>query len=215
MFQIHLYRQGDFTRTKCDANPACREEISVIQPGETMRHLQCELKASNACSILDHCQFFNETDLAKKCLDIIERNTEEALASDDFMSISSETLGVILDSAQLAMTEVKLFEKAFDWAQRRIDRSQNVRAVLGNNVYKIRFPIMTSGEFTEVVCSKDVLTQEEQIQIFKYLASPKTVDKPKAFCCEARRAQPPSHRQVNGKPLKSIHLHCIVVNVSN
>ena len=151
--------------------------------------LDNELKASNACSILDHCQFFGEKNLSKKCLDIIERNTEEALASDDFMSISSETLGVILNSAHLAMKEVKLFEKAFEWASNRSDRTLNIRTALGNNLFKIRFPCMTNQEFTEIVCTKDVLTEREQLQIFKYLASPQTSEQPKSFCCDARKSK--------------------------
>ena len=118
---------------------AKKYQLSILVK-RCVNFLDNELKASNACSILDHCQFFSEKDLAKKCLDIIERSTEEALASDDFMSISSETLGCILDSAQLAIKEVKLFEKAFEWASNRTDRTLNVRTVLGNNLFKIRFP---------------------------------------------------------------------------
>ena len=152
--------------------------------------LDNELKASNACTILDHCQFFGENDLSKKCLDIIERNTKEALASDDFMSISSETLGVILDSAHLAMKEIKIFEKAFKWASKRTNKTLNARAALGHNLFKIRFPLMTHQEFTESICTKDVLTESEQLQIFKYLASPKIGGKPKSFRCDARKAKP-------------------------
>ena len=151
--------------------------------------LDNELKASNACSILDHCQFFDQKDLSKKCIAIIERNTEEALASDDFINISSETLGCILNSAHLAIQEAQLFEKAFKWASNRTNGTLSVRAVLGNNLYKIRFPCMKNQEFTDIVCSNDVLTEGEQLQIFKYIASPENSGKPKSFCCDARKAK--------------------------
>ena len=179
---------------------AKKYQLSILVK-QCVNFLDNELKASNACSILDHCQFFDEKELAKKCLEKIERSTEEALASDDFMNISSETLGVILDSAHLAMNEVKLFEKSFEWASKRTGQSKSIRAVLGNNLYKIRFPTMTNREFTEIVCSKDVLTADEQLQILKYLTSPETSTKPKAFTCEARTVKPQIHNQKIGKSL--------------
>ena len=145
---------------------AKKYQLSVLVK-RCITFLDNELKASNACSILDHYQFFDEKDLAKKCLDKIEQNTEEALASDDFMSITSETLGVILDSAQLAIEEVKLFEKTYEWASKRSDDTKSICAALGENLYKIRFPTMMPKEFNEIVCSKDVLDDREQLQIFK------------------------------------------------
>ena len=167
---------------------AARKYQLSILVNRCVEFLDNELTASNACSILDHCQLFGENDLSKKCLDIIERNTAEALASDGFMNISSRTLGVILDNAHLAMKEIKIFEKAFEWASKKNDGSVNARTALGNNLFKIRFPAMKMKEFTEIVCAKDVLTENEQLQIFKYLASPKS-GKPKSFCCDARKVK--------------------------
>ena len=152
-----------------------------------IKYLDNELSASNACSIPDHSRFFNEQALAQKCLKKIEENTEEALSSYDFMTISKETLSIILDSDCLGMEEVKIFEKCYEWASNRADMNNSIRDILGETLFKIRFPAIPIQEFTDIVCPKNVLTGEEQLEILKYIASPQNNAKPQAFCCEARK----------------------------
>ena len=131
-------------------------------------YLDKELKASNACSILDHSRFFNEDALIKKCLDNIERNTVEALSSEDFLKVSDETLALILESEKIgAMDEVKIFERCYQRAVNKADGKQSPRDVLGENLFKIRFPVMPIQEFTDIVCPTHVLSMEEQLAIFK------------------------------------------------
>ena len=153
---------------------------------QCVNFLDNQLQASNACSILDHCQFFDEKKLAKRCLEKIEDNTKEALASEDFLTISKETLGVILDSSKLALDEVNIFRKTYEWASNKTDETMSVREALGNNIYKIRFPTMNHKEFTDHVCSTNILTEREQQQILKYMDNPEICLKPDPFSCDRR-----------------------------
>ena len=148
--------------------------------------LDNELEHSNACSILEHCRFFGENDLAKKCLEKIEQNTEVALASEKFMTISKETLGIILESNKLRMNEIDIFRRTYEWASKRTEEMQSVRDTLGDNIYRIRFPIMNANEFNVDVCPTNVLNERKQLQIFKYITNPEISPKPHAFCCEPR-----------------------------
>ena len=148
--------------------------------------LDNELQPSNACSILNHCQFFGENELGKKCLEKIEQNTEDALASDEFLTISMETLGVLLDSNQLAMKEVDIFKRTHEWALNNTDETRSLREALGENIKKIRFPIMTAKEFNDHVCPTNVLSDSEQLQILRYVLNPEISPKPDAFSCEPR-----------------------------
>ena len=153
-----------------------------------VKFLNNELKASNACSILEHSIFFNESELAQKCLKKLEENTHEALTSKEFMDISRATLSRILDSNALEMDEVKLFERCHDWANAKREGNQVVRDVLGEALFKIRFPVMSAQSFTDIVCPTNVFTPEEQLDILKYLnTSNNAMHKLPQFVCEARK----------------------------
>ena len=159
--------------------------------------LDNELKPSNACEILDQCERFGELDMEKSCLEIIEQNTTEALATDEFMNISNVTLGIVLDSDKLSMDEVDIFEKACEWASEKTDETHSIRDILGENIYKMRFPVMTIKEFNDRICSTDVLSESEQLHIFKYMANPENSPKPEEFCCEPRIPEPITGRIIN------------------
>ena len=156
---------------------------SLVQ--RCIQYLENDLKASNACSILDRSRFLNEKDLAKRCLDEIERNTVEALSSQDFLTVSDETLSMILESDLIgAMEELKIFEKCYQWAARRVDTKTSIRDCLGKNIFKIRFPVMPVQDFKDVVCQTNVLSRTEQLEIMNYMASPTYNAKPRGFKCE-------------------------------
>ena len=137
-----------------------------------VKYLGKELRASNACSILEHSRFFEETELAKKCLKKIEENTPEALECQDVMDVSRETLITILDSTDLSMDEDKIFERCYDWAFAKRQGNETVRDVLGDALFKIRFPLMAVQRFTDIMTNKHVLTPHEQVEILKVLNSP-------------------------------------------
>ena len=150
-------------------------------------YLDNELKASNACSVLEHSIFFNEEALSQKCLELIEENTEEAISSEDFMTISRETLAKILDSEKLRIAELNLFERSYEWARCKIKEAESIRDALGMCLFKIRFPIIPTKEFAEVVCSKNVLNKDEQLELFKYMTIGSESAKPRAFNCNSRK----------------------------
>ena len=133
--------------------------------------LDTNLSAENVLPILEHSQFFDEPNLVEKCFDVIEKETEDVFTTDDFMALSHETLTSILDREFLRFDEVKLFQKCHDWANKRKRPSQSTREILGDALFKIRFPTMSAAEFADVVCKTDVLSSDEKTDVFMYIAS--------------------------------------------
>jgi hypothetical protein len=63
------------------------------------------------------------------------------------------------------------------WAEKQCQTLQktasgeNIREVLGENLFLIRFPTMSLSDFTEVVTPRDVLTGDEVFQVMRYISS--------------------------------------------
>ena len=61
-------------------NAAKKYQLISLQTRCT-EFLEKELDSNNVCSILDHCRFFEETELENKCMKLIEESTEEVFNS--------------------------------------------------------------------------------------------------------------------------------------
>ena len=66
---------------------------------------------------------------------------------------------------------------ALAWAQakctklKRSPEGPNLREVMGNNLFLIRFPTMNAEEFTESVAPQDILTASERYDIVQFMLS--------------------------------------------
>ena len=144
------------------------------------------LDVTNAFTILEHSLFFEEKDLSKKCMHIIEKHTQDVFNSMTFEDISQEKLSYVLDSEDINMEEIDIFKKCCQWAE-KTNKKKSTREVLGKTLYKIRFPVMTLAEFTKSVRPTNVLTMEEQLSIYTYLSVPEDDNKPSLFVCTKRK----------------------------
>ena len=102
-------------------------------------------------------------------MEVCEAQTKEAFNSDGFSEMSQDTLRSVLASDNLKMPEIEIFRYAFSWRKKRIKGTSSVREALGYVLFKIRFPIMSPEDFSDMVCSTGILTSEEQLQIYTYL----------------------------------------------
>ena len=153
---------------------------------ECTEFLDKNLSAENVLPILEHSRFLDEPKLVKKCLDKIEKETEVIFSSDEFMEISQQTLSSILDRDGLGLNEVKIFQRCQDWANGRRKSSQSAREILGDALFKIWFPTMSSTEFADVVCETDILTSNEKSDVLVYLTSSNKQKKSKYFSTASR-----------------------------
>ena len=138
-------------------------------------YLREHLEASNVFSILPQAQKFEDNDLEERCWSVIESHTEEAVTSDDFVTLERSVVESVVKRERLNVKEVDLFKAVDRWANRAVEKqgltpdSKVKRKVLGEEIVKaIRFPVMSYNEFASVVLDCRILTKGELIFLIKH-----------------------------------------------
>ncbi|XP_067044128.1 BTB/POZ domain-containing protein 6-like [Acropora muricata] len=155
--------------------------------------LRKNLDASNVFTILAHAQKFEGKDLENRCWEVVEVQTEEALASDDFVVAERSLVESVVKREKLNVKEIELFKAVNRWAEKNIEKQgiasdgNAKRAIIGEEILKaIRFPLMSQEEFTSFVMDSNILNMHEVDYMIKhyskvltsplpYLHSPRTV----------------------------------------
>lgn len=139
--------------------------------------LDQNIDSQNVFTLLSQARHYCEPKLEEKCWEIIERETTQAISSEDFLEIDHNTLVALLSRETLTVEEVDLFRSIRRWAEEECKRSclpllpDNLRNVLSTALNLIRCPVMTLQEFTEEAAVSGVLSQEEAISVFLYHGS--------------------------------------------
>ncbi|VDO39116.1 unnamed protein product [Onchocerca flexuosa] len=144
----------------------------------TIHFLNFNLKAENVCSLLSQRQLFEEEqELVDRCWKLVEVDAERVLTSDAFCDIDFTLFNEILSRDTLLTREKVVYEAALKWAKAECERRNlpvsqiNMRNVLGNTLYHIRFPAMTIYEFANGPAKIDLLTCQEINDIFLHFAA--------------------------------------------
>ena len=139
------------------------------------KYLRDHLEASNVFSILPHAQKFDDKDLEERCWEVIEKHTEEAVTSDEFVTLERSLVESVVKRERLSVNEVELFKAVDRWATKESER-QGVapdgdakRRILGEELLnEVRFPLMSEKEFISVVPDSNILRTEEIVDIVKH-----------------------------------------------
>ncbi|KAL9980022.1 hypothetical protein ACROYT_G008553 [Oculina patagonica] len=141
-------------------------------------YLQDKLDPSNVFNILPDAQKYEEKNLVDRCWGVIDEKAEEAVKSDEFVTIERSLLEVIVERDTLAIEEVELFKAVNLWATKKCEEQglstdgSEKRKILGERIVKgIRFPVMKQQEFAGVVLDCKILTQDEAFSVFKFFNS--------------------------------------------
>ena len=148
-------------------------------------YLRRNLKASNVFCILPHAQKFENKDLKDRCWEVIEEQTEEALKSDEFVTVERSLVETIVEWEGLNVKEVELFKAVDRWATEESKRQgitpdgESKRRILGEEIVKgIRFPLMSQQEFASVVIDSELLTLKEVGDMMKHFSDLSTTSLP-------------------------------------
>lgn len=139
--------------------------------------LETSLSARNACVLLSQSHLFEEHELTQRCWEVIDAQTEEALASDGFTEIDHSTLQVIMARDTLNANEKLLFASAIDWAHAECMRrgitttAENKRRVLANVLYLLRLPTMNVTDYANGPAKSGILTLQEAHDLFLYFTA--------------------------------------------
>ena len=131
-------------------------------------YLREHLGASNVFSVLPQAQTFEDKDLEEWCWEVIEAQTENALTSEEFVTLERSIVESVVKRERLNAKEVDLFKAVDRWATKEVERQGLTpdgvvkRRILGEEIVKaIRFPVMSQKEFASVVVDCDILTKKE------------------------------------------------------
>ena len=133
------------------------------------------LVVKNACTIYSQAKLFSMTNLKKVALEFIAQNAMKIFNSEDFLSLSPANLLDTLQLDSLCISEVNIFRSVLKWAESKLSQSKKLitgksrrRIMLQSNIiYMIGIPLLTLEEYTTVVVPSDVLTDKEQLCVFK------------------------------------------------
>ena len=131
------------------------------------------VNSDNVLDVLEQASASNETKLEKQCLQLIQVNTSQALASKTSKNVSQQTWVKILTLNKLNISELELFKIVLKWIDFQCERknieptSENRRSIIGEAIYFFRFTEMSQAEFVEHVSRSGILTEKELVPIFE------------------------------------------------
>ena len=138
------------------------------------KYLQENLEASNVFSVLPQAQKFEDKDLEERCWEVIETQTENALTSEEFVTLERSVVESVVKRERLNVKEVDLLKAVDHWATKEVERQGLTpdgvvkRRILGEQTVKaIRFPVMSQKQFASVL-DCDILTKEEIVLMMKH-----------------------------------------------
>ncbi|KAK3740881.1 hypothetical protein QZH41_003476 [Actinostola sp. cb2023] len=181
--------------------------------------LEQNIDSQNAFTLLSQARHYCEEQLEEKCWGIIERETAQAICSEEFLDVSHSTIVALLSRETLTVEEVDLFKAVKKWSKKECGRMdlaplpENMRKVLSVALNLIRFPVMTIEEFTSDAAVSGILTQEETINIYLYHGS-KGSQKVEKFPCVPRHG---THKIYRCRRFRSYcsDWHCDGTNVDS
>ena len=138
-------------------------------------YLLKHLEASNVFSILPQTQKYEDKNLENRCWEVIEKHTEQAIMSDEFLTLERPIVESVVKRDDLTVKEVDLLKAVDRWATKEQERQGKTpsgkikREILGEDIVKaIRFSLIPEKEFASVVLDCDILTKTEICNMIKY-----------------------------------------------
>ena len=130
------------------------------------------------CSQFCRTQRFDDQDLENRCWEVIEEHTEEAVTSDEFVTLERSLVESVVKKKLLQVKEAELFKAVDRWATQEIKRKglnpdgETKRRMIGEELLNaIRFPLMSQKEFLAVVADSNILTTKEVVDLMKHYNS--------------------------------------------
>lgn len=110
------------------------------------------LTADNVLLVLQQALLF-DSDFISLCWHKVDEWTKDVISSDAFNQIDHQVLVLLLQRDSLSVDEVDLFRATVRWARHECQRrgldetAVNIRHVLGQALYLIRFPSVSGDDF--------------------------------------------------------------------
>ena len=156
-----------------------------------LRFLKLSISPDTVCQIMVAAHAISELEVYGQCLLFIKSKFTESIKSRDFATLSMKCLEDIMAIENFVIMENELFENLMRWAESECRRQnldvswENKRRVLGDILYKVRFPVMEPEYFAWEVATTDLLSDAEKATVLLYHSTQKGII-PKYFRVDER-----------------------------
>ncbi|KAL3096538.1 hypothetical protein niasHS_004319 [Heterodera schachtii] len=113
------------------------------------------------------------------CLFYIDQNADALIKSEEFLQIDQKLLCEILGRDELQISgEIFVWDAALRWSDAKCRENgiecsaENRRQLLGPALFKIRFPLFSNEEFSEIIVPSNVLSKDEVIAVYQFHSLP-------------------------------------------
>ncbi|XP_069101855.1 BTB/POZ domain-containing protein 6-like [Argopecten irradians] len=137
--------------------------------------LSNNLTTDNACALLEQAHVFMMESLQEDCFKFIVKNGYDILKSVSFTELSHYCMARITGSDELiTIREENVYEAVMRWAEAECSRqkiektAENIRVVLGESLYNVRFLHIGEEFFFRRICSDKVITGEDALDIINH-----------------------------------------------
>ncbi|XP_055352979.1 BTB/POZ domain-containing protein 2-like isoform X2 [Paramacrobiotus metropolitanus] len=138
------------------------------------QYLKQNVAADNCLAWFIQARLYDEINLENACMEKIDLYAAYVLQSADFLEIDLEVLKIILCRETVKAKEVDVCNAVTKWAKHQCEQKEldptgaNQRSVLGEALFLIRFPTMTSEEVASGPAKSGLLLAEEISQLFQF-----------------------------------------------
>ncbi|XP_056002857.1 BTB/POZ domain-containing protein 2-like isoform X3 [Ostrea edulis] len=121
--------------------------------------------------ILESAKLFNLEDLLEKYEHFIESDPFPVLQPPSALEVTKETLTYIISLESLVMDELEIYHFLMNWSENQCDKvgmektDPNIRAMMGDLIYSIRFHTMNLDTFVKDVCNREIVHAQEKLSL--------------------------------------------------
>ncbi|XP_055350073.1 BTB/POZ domain-containing protein 6-like [Paramacrobiotus metropolitanus] len=155
-----------------------------------------QIRADNCLTYLEKATKWHADDIVKLCFTVADAYTKVAFESPQFVSVSRETLQKLLQRSTLRVDENTVYIAVERWCVEACKQNNQEasaasrRAVLGEALVLIRFPLLEPSELADGPAKTGLLSERELLDLYTYTLA---TTKPPAtfpFSTEEREPQP-------------------------
>eukprot|EP00808_Paulinella_micropora_P006158 g46509.t1 len=153
--------------------------------------IQRELSVASFCPLFQVApQLLGQPEFG---MQFLREYTEEVLTSPQWVTLSKERVGKVLQDSALGVSEEFLFDALLTWGRHQASKSgTTLQQAVEGLVDHIRFPCMSVSAVAGVVAPAGLLTQDELLSIFHLVATTDAKARaamPSRFIKEARQGR--------------------------
>ncbi|XP_067127003.1 BTB/POZ domain-containing protein 2-like [Centruroides vittatus] len=137
-------------------------------------YLANNIKSDTVLQIYETAALLQQNELTTKCWYYVTANITEIIKRCGFKHVKYETILKIVSEDYLTLqSELDMYDAVIKWGKESFqDQSpEDLRKKLEPLLDQIRFLSMTSTEFSKSPCQDGVLTKDEQVDIFREIAT--------------------------------------------